>query len=153
MLSLAWQTAVASQPGVRFPARVTSVVDGDSLEVERSGELLRLRLHGIDCPEWDQPYGRAARRFTAGLASGELVSVVPIDEDEYGRVVAEVFLPDGRSLNRELVRAGLAWWYRRYADDVELKRLEAEARKGRRGLWGDPDPVPPWVWRHRGPRR
>ena len=33
----------------------------------------------------------------------------------------EVILPDGRSLNRELVRAGLAWWYRHYAPrDREL---------------------------------
>ena len=70
----------------------------------------------------------------------------------YGRTVAVVILPDGRSLNAELVRAGLAWWYRRYApDDETLERLEREAREARRGLWGDPEPIPPWEWR-RGTR-
>src|SRR5262249_60900260 len=33
----------------------------------------------------------------------------------YGRTVADVILPDGRSLNRELVAEGMAWWYRTYA--------------------------------------
>jgi len=49
-----------------------------------------------------------------------------------------VILPHGRSHNRELVRAGLAWWYRQYArNDRELQRLEAEARKAKRRLWAD----------------
>ena len=53
----------------------------------------------------------------------------PTDRDRYGRVVADVVLPDGRNLNRELVRAGLAWWFRRYApSDQELECLEHEAR-------------------------
>ncbi len=50
--------------------------------------------------------------------------------------------------NRELVKAGFAWWYRRYApDDETLKQLEAEARAAKRGLWADPHVVPPWEWR------
>jgi micrococcal nuclease len=59
-----------------------------------------------------------------------------------------VILPDGRNLNRELVKAGLAWSYRQYArHDRELERLEAEARKAKRGLWADSNPIPPWEWR------
>jgi micrococcal nuclease len=62
--------------------------------------------------------------------------------------VADVILPDGRNLNHEIVRAGLAWWFRRYApDDEDLKRLEAQARQAKRGLWADAEPVPPWEWR------
>ncbi len=57
-------------------------------------------------------------------------------------------LPDGRSLNRELVRAGFAWWYRRYAPaDERLEQLERDARGAKRGLWADPHAVPPWEWR------
>ncbi len=57
-------------------------------------------------------------------------------------------LPDSRVLNRELVKAGFPWWYRRYAPDDEiLKQLEREARGAKRGLWADPEPVPPWKWR------
>ena len=51
-------------------------------------------------------------------------------------------------MNREMVRQGLAWWFARYAPaDTELARLEAEAKAARRGLWSQPNPVPPWNWR------
>ncbi len=59
-----------------------------------------------------------------------------------------VLLPDGRSLDRELVRAGFAWWYRRYAPDDETpEQLEREARGAELGLWADPHAVPPLEWR------
>lgn len=61
----------------------------------------------------------------------------------------DVVLPDGRVLNHELVRAGLAWWYQRYVPyDRELKRLEVLGRCGP-GLWSEPDAVPPWERRRR----
>lgn len=68
--------------------------------------------------------------------------------DKYGRSVGDVLLIDGRSLNQELVRAGLAWWYRKYSDDKALADLEADARRRRTRLWSDQDPVPPWIFRH-----
>jgi hypothetical protein len=55
--------------------------------------------------------------------------------------------PDGRSLNRELVREGYAWWYKQYSKDASLGVLEGEARAAKRGLWADQNPVPPWEWR------
>ena len=67
-----------------------------------------------------------------------------VDRDRYGRTVGVVLLRDGRSLSHELVRAGLAWMYRRYTNDQSLSDLEEEARVARRGLWADPEPVPPW---------
>ena len=69
--------------------------------------------------------------------------------DRYGRRLAEVFLPDGRSLNQELIRAGLAWWFRKYSKELRLGELERQARVAQRGLWVDPRPVPPWEWRER----
>jgi endonuclease YncB( thermonuclease family) len=46
------------------------------------------------------------------------------------------------------IKHGLAWWYQRYArHETILQDLEREARQGRRGLWADRDPVPPWEWR------
>jgi len=77
------------------------------------------------------------------------VLVQPMDKDRYGRLVAVVYLQgSGQSLNLELVKAGLAWWYRRYAPgDRPLEEAEEEARAARRGLWKDPAPIPPWEWR------
>ena len=58
--------------------------------------------------------------------------------DRYGRHIAFVILPDGKNLNHELVKAGMGWWYQRYAhDDHMLEALEAEARENSRGLWSD----------------
>jgi hypothetical protein len=76
------------------------------------------------------------------------VIIRPRDTDRYERTVAEVILPDGRSMNHEMVRQGMAWRYRRYAPrDTELARLEAAAKTARIGLWSQPNPVPPWEWR------
>ena len=103
---------------------------------------------GIDCPEKRQAFGNRAKQFAPALVFGKTVTVSVLDVDRYGRTVGEVILPDGRVLNHELVRAGLAWWYRKYApDDDTLKQLEAEARQAKRGLWVEPNPMPPWAWR------
>jgi hypothetical protein len=107
-----------------------------------------MRLDGIDCPEKGQAYGSKAKESTSALAFGRVVAVRPRNKDRYGRTVAEVVLPDGRSLNQELIRSGFAWWFRKYAPrDGELKRLEAEARAAKRGLWTDAEPLAPWDWR------
>ena len=59
-----------------------------------------------------QSYGEKAKQFTSKLAFGPLVRVESTDRDQYGRLVADVILPDRRSLNRELVLALLGCWYR-----------------------------------------
>jgi micrococcal nuclease len=68
--------------------------------------------------------------------------------DRYGRTIGEVILPDGKTLNHEIVKAGLAWWFRRYApNNKTLEELETEARDAKRELWNEPHPVPPWEQR------
>ena len=112
------------------------------------GTSHRVRLAGIDCPESNQEYGTEATEATKGLAPNQEVRMTAIEIDRYARMVAEVRLLDGRSLNHELVKAGACWWYRKYApSDTELKRLESEARKQRRGVWITASPIPPWEWR------
>jgi endonuclease YncB( thermonuclease family) len=147
-IALTWVALAASTAGAaNFQSKVIGVLDGDTISVLRNGHPERVRLNGIDAPEAHQPFGNRAKQFTAGLAFGRVVTVRPRMIDRYGRTVADVLLPDGRSLSRELVRAGFAWWYRRYSDDRELAALEAQARAARRGLWVEPAPVAPWEWR------
>ena len=62
--------------------------------------------------------------------------------------MAEVLLPDGRSLNQELIKAGLAWWFRKYSKDLRFGDLERQARMAKRGLWIEQYPVGPWEWRN-----
>jgi len=134
-----------------FEATVVGVADGDTLTLLREDKTpVRVRLHGIDAPENGQPFWAQAKAFTSDLAHGKVVRVEPAGPDRDGHVVAHVILPDGRSLNRALVREGLAWWLRvrwHPTNDAELEHLEAEARAAGRGLWADPRPVPPWWWR------
>ncbi len=123
------------------------VSDGDTITVLHNGKGERIRLHGIDCPEKRQAFGNRAKQFTSNLVFAKTVTVQAVDRDRYGRTVGGVLMPDGRSLNHELVWAGLAWMYRRYTTDQSLSDLEEEARVARRGLWADPHAVPPWEWR------
>jgi endonuclease YncB( thermonuclease family) len=107
---------------------------------------------GVDAPEKRQAYGERAKRFTADLAFHRTVTVRTTGRDRNGRLLGEVVLPDGRSLNQELVRAGYAWWFRKYSRDGRLARLEEEARQSRRGLWADQAPQAPWDYRASGRR-
>jgi endonuclease YncB( thermonuclease family) len=111
--------------------------DGDTLTVLTAQKRqVKIRLHGIDAPETGQDFGSRAKQAASNLAIGKQATVGVRDMDRYGRTVAEVILPDGRSLNREMVRQGMAWWYRHYApDDAELAKLEKEASAAKIGLW------------------
>jgi endonuclease YncB( thermonuclease family) len=135
--------AIAEQ----FTGKVVGVTDGDTIKVMRSGKAEKIRLAGIDCPERKQAYGTRAKQFTSDMAFGKVVTVKVETVDQYGRTVGEVILPDGRSLNHELVKAGFAWWYRQYSRDISLGQLEEEARIAKRGLWADPNAIPPWEYR------
>jgi endonuclease YncB( thermonuclease family) len=132
-----------------FTGPVVRVLDGDTIEVSRSHRNVRIRLNGIDAPEKGQAYGHTSGEFVALQAFGKDVTVQTYGLDKYGRTIGDVYLPDGTLLNKELVKAGLAWWYCKYSADQSLAQLEIEARETKRGLWQDPKPVPPWVFRKR----
>lgn len=143
-------------PAERWRGVVEEVPDGDTVVVtRRGGERVRCRLHGVDAPEGDQPYGREARQVLRGLVDGREVGVEVAYYDQHGRAVVDLSLPDGRDLGQVLVGAGAAWWYEYYVpDDQVLAGLEAEARAAKRGLWaGGGSPEPPWDYRQRRPRR
>lgn len=114
-----------------FRGRVVGVADGDTITVLHEGRAEVVRLHGIDAPEKRQPFGDRAKLFTVGLAFGQTIVVRAKDRDRYGRTVGNVILPDGRSLSQEVVRAGYAWWFRRYSAHPRLAALETEARAAR----------------------
>ena len=108
----------------------------------------RIRLNGIDCPEKGQAYGQKAKQATSALVFGKEVTLHTIGNDKYGRTIGDVLLPDGTNVNQAMVKDGWCWWYRKYAPGYTvLEGLERDAREARKGLWADPQPVPPWEWR------
>ena len=127
--------------------RVIRVSDGDTITVLLNEKPIKIRLYGVDCPERGQDFGTKAKQFTSRMAFGKQARIDPVEEDRYGRVVAWVWFED-INLNRELVRAGLAWHYRRYAPTAfDLFRLETEAKAKGIGLWSLAKPIPPWEFR------
>ena len=153
-VAIASSTAACAKAKRKKPTpwqgKVVAVADGDTITVLRGRQRVRIRLQGVDTPEKRQAFGQQAKRFTTRFVFGKVVRVVPVTTDRYRRTVGEVFVGD-RSLNEALVKAGLAWWYRRYARRAKLlEHLELEARKARRGLWADAKPVAPWDYHHRG---
>ena len=100
----------------------------------------------IDTPERKQPFGTKAKQALSDLAFGKKARVVEITIDRYGRIVGRVYV-DSIDVNQELVARGYAWVYRKYSDDAELLKLEAQAKQKGLGLWADSNPIPPWEWR------
>jgi micrococcal nuclease len=137
-----------------FTADVVAVLDGDTIGVLRATPAgpreQRVRLWGIDAPEKAQAYGTKAKQALSAMVWGKRVQVDVRDTDRYGRLVAKLTAA-GQAVNAELVNAGMAWWYQRYAPAArELQSAELQARRDRRGLWADAAPVPPWEWRRAG---
>jgi micrococcal nuclease len=130
-----------------FRGKCIGVFDGDNITVLNSGQRVRVRLYGIDCPESRQAFGTNAKQFTAGLTLGKTVTVSGKGMDRSGRVLGWVAVGK-RNVNSELVKNGLAWWYRALAPrERGLAQLQQRAILANRGLWSSPSVQAPWVFR------
>ncbi len=118
---------------------VLRIIDGDTI---RCTDGRRIRLLLIDAPEMDQePFGMQARSAVERLASVGSMLALEFDVgrlDRFGRTLAYAYLPDGRMLNEELLRAGMAV-VSVYPPNVKhidrLRGVADSARAAARGLW------------------
>lgn len=126
---------------------VVGIADGDTLRARCDDLPVKsIRLAEVDAPEKAQPFGQASKQHLAGLCFQKRAVVEPKGRDRFGRMVARVRC-EGTDVSAEQAMSGLAWAFTPYLTDPAIGRLEAEARAARRGLWTDPNPVAPWVWR------
>ena len=134
----------------RLTGTVVGITDGDTVDVRLVSGMIRVRLHGVDAPERDQPHGKASRRMLSQLVFGKTVEIEPIEQDKYDRLVARLWLGE-TDVNAELLALGAAWVYRRYAREAAYCTHEKAARDRKRGLWALPPEqwVAPWEWRRR----
>lgn len=131
----------------QLTGKVVGIADGDTFTLlTDEKEQLRIRLHGIDCPEKNQDFGQAAKKYLSDLIYNKTVSVKKMDVDRYGRTIGLVTLSD-TVVNEKLLEAGLAWHYKRYDTNKEWASMEAKARELKLGLWSKPDAVAPWDYR------
>ena len=121
------------------------VQDGDTFKLQDN--KTRVRLWGIDAPEKGQAYADESRARLKELCEGKAVRLEIKDTDQYGRKVAVVWLGK-KNINLQMVEEGLAWHYAYFAPDAKnLAAAEKAARKARRGLWQDKNPVNPYEFR------
>lgn len=101
-------------------------------------------------PEKKQAFGEKAKQVTSKLVFGKVVDVREQKKDRYGRTIADVQFGIGKNLSHELVGNGFAWWYQSLAPkQLELGKLQVQAKAKRLGLWIDPAPIAPWQFRLR----
>jgi len=128
-------------------AKVIRVIDGDSIVIlTNDNQQIKIRLEGIDCPEKSQDFGEKARQYTADLCFNKVVRIEKTGKDRYGRTLAYIYVSD-LCVNKELLKVGLAWHFKKYNTDTELAKLEKKARSEKKGLWAQPSPTPPWEFR------
>lgn len=127
--------------------KVVSVADGDTITVLDAEKVQhKIRLQGIDAPEKKQAFGTKSKELMTEKVAGHEVVVSWKDKDRYGRILGEVMLGK-RHINLEMVQDGMAWHYVQYSKSKELTAAEEAARKAKKGLWADKEPVPPWEFR------
>jgi endonuclease YncB( thermonuclease family) len=133
--------------------RVVGISDGDTITVlDSSKKQHKIRLAGIDAPEKKQPFGQASKVHLSDLVFGKDVVLDCGKTDRYRREICIVMI-NGQDANLAQVRAGMAWWYRKYQNEQTAQQraayeaAEAAAAAGRVGLWHDTGPMPPWEWR------
>lgn len=144
-------TAVTTPTPALIEAQVIEVVDGDTITVSIGDRLYTVRYIGIDTPETVHPskpvqwMGEEASAANAALVEGQTVYLEKdvSETDRYGRLLAYVYLADGRMVNEELVRLGYAY-SSSYPPDVYRQGAMIAAQQtavaAGVGLWGTPPP-------------
>lgn len=129
-------------------ARVVGISDGDTINVlSLDKKQTKIRLDSIDAPEKNQAFGQASKKYLSSLIFNKKVTFEPHKTDKYGRTVASIW-SDNKSVNLEMIKAGMAWVYRKYSDNPIFYEAEQQAKTSRIGLWSQPNPKPPWKFRH-----
>jgi endonuclease YncB( thermonuclease family) len=146
LLSVSCRTETKPKPR-ELTLQAVHIADGDTFEGRDGDQTHRIRLHGVDAPEKGQDFSKKSRETLGRLCKNGPLKAVIIQKDRFGRWVCDVYDRNGQSINKALVKEGMAWHFKRYSSDRELARLEAEARSARIGLWSLDDPIAPWIYR------
>ncbi|WP_169295630.1 thermonuclease family protein [Advenella sp. EE-W14] len=147
VFALVLNTLAGQAQASQLKGKVVSIADGDTLTILQNDKTQkRIRLGEIDAPESKQAFGQRSKESLIQICGGQNAVVQVQDIDRYGRVVGRVNC-NGVDANVEQLRRGMAWVYDSYAKDKSLYDVQSQAKKARKGLWSDANPVAPWLWR------
>jgi endonuclease YncB( thermonuclease family) len=131
----------------QIKGKVIKIADGDTYTLlNDENKPVKIRMYGMDCPEKMQPYGRVAKDYLASLIFSKIVEIKVLKADRFGRILAVTFC-EGKNINEEMLKAGLAWHYKYYDSNARWAELEQKAKEKKVGLWKDSHPIAPWEWR------
>lgn len=133
--------------------KVIAIIDGDTYDILLDGNKTeRIRMESIDAPEKGMPFYGVSKNYLGSLCFKKDVRLQITGKDNHGRTLAFSYLDDSTELSHEMIKAGLAWHFKKYSSDTVLANLEISARESKLGLWADSKPMPPWANRalHRG---
>ena len=150
--------------GDNLSGRVVKVADGDTITLLTGGSRSvatataradrptqhKIRLNAIDAPEKDQAFGQKSKQRLSDYIFGKDVTVTWKSKDKYGRIIGTVWL-GSTDVNLQMIRDGFAWHYKRFDSNPAYAAAELDAQRNRRGLWSDPNPIPPEQFRHTVP--
>lgn len=129
-----------------FTARVINVLDGNTLEVlDENDETYTFQLSEVDAPELGQELGEEAKAFTEELTLKKKVIVERTGKDWLGNKLAIIKLKNGKSLDEELLKAGLGWASKKAS--AQSASLQSAAEQNKIGIWSATEPTPPWIYR------
>ncbi|MDO8520454.1 MAG: thermonuclease family protein [Deltaproteobacteria bacterium] len=146
--------------------RVTHIVDGDTLEATDGNITFRVRIAGMDAPEWKQRFGRQATNRLRQLTLNKKITIHPLEKmrDKYGRLLGHVFVGK-KDVSLVMIGEGLAFYSRPFCRDYPKDRerydysplpyVQAELRakiKGR-GVWIQDPLILPCAYRKQHPYR
>ena len=122
--------------GQTVSGTVISVADGDTvrLRLDGSGQIVRVRLEGVDAPEQGEPFSAQSRNAARVMLFEKKVQVKATDVDNYDRLVARLIV-NGQDSSIYLVESGLACHFTRFANDPLLAKAQLAARSAGRGFW------------------
>jgi micrococcal nuclease len=153
LISLVFFAPAAISAGPLTPGLVVAISDGDTITLlTEDKRQIKIRLVGIDTPEKKQAFGTKARDHLASRIFKHDVEVDLRKQDQYGRHLGVIYI-GGVDINQSMIQDGYAWFYKHYAKEqpkeeaLRYAKAEADARSKQRGLWADPNPVPPWEFR------
>jgi len=131
-------------------AKVTKVIDGDTIKVLINNKEETVRLIGIDAPETVDPrksvqcFGKEAGIKAKAILDNKIITLesdpTQGERDKYGRLLRYVFL-DSLNFNKLMISEGYAYEYtyqnNPYKYMEEFKYAQKQARVNKKGLWAD----------------
>lgn len=139
--------------GEEYSVKVIGISDGDTFTgLTDDDQQIKCRIYGVDAPEKKQAFGNRSRQTLSNLIFGKQVHIKIQNKDRYGRAIVWAYTSDGKDVSAEMLKAGMAWHFKKYDNSKEYAELDSLARIGQIGLWSDKNSVAPWNYRQKKKR-